>query len=98
MSSKNNELFVNTYKEILVVHPEIKTYGKEDKCCSYGMCAVFSPIILPVWLTCCIGVTVKKMFCCSKKTSLETENQIPQIDTTSRSIAPKEILLNPRLK
>ena len=74
MSSENTQLFVNSYKEILNVRPKIKEHGKSEKCCSYGLCVVLSPISLPIWLTCCLGVTVKKICCCSEKTSLENEN------------------------
>jgi LytS/YehU family sensor histidine kinase len=107
MSSKNNETFPNKYKDILDIRPIIKSNGKEEKCCSYGSCVVFSPIVLPVWLTCFLGVTIKKIYyCCSKKSSLEDGKQTTQSDTTTihtqpqppKFIAPKELLLNPRLK
>ena len=107
--ASNNGLFVNNYKEILDVRPR---YGVQDidknDCLNDGiLCVACSPLITLVWSFCCMGVTCKKMYkkCCNKiqttqttQTDTTTINTQPQQQTANKPIAPKEILLNPRLK
>ena len=110
MCSKNNETFPNKFKDILDIRPSCKQYEankKEPYLCDGILCITFSPLIGVVWSICCIGVTCKKINkkCCNKiqtiqttQTDTTTINTQPQQQTANKPIAPKEILLNPRLK
>ena len=72
-STKHEPCFPDTYKEILEVRPITQPYYG-DKCCDYTVCIACSPIILPVWIMCCLGVTSEKTknvcFKCSVSTKV----------------------------
>jgi hypothetical protein len=57
---KNTEsCFPDTYKEILYCRPSTRTYYG-DECSDAVCCICCSPIILPVWIIICLGVSSKK--------------------------------------
>lgn len=58
-SNKHEPCFPDTYKEILEARPSSKPYYG-DECCDAVCCIGFSPVILPMWVFCCLGVTAKK--------------------------------------
>ena len=74
-SNKNETCFPDTYKEILEARPRVHAYGHEDSCGNLSACLVCSPIIIPVWIFCCLGVSAKKTknacFNCSVSTKVE---------------------------
>ena len=74
-SNKHETCFPDTYKEILEARPRVRSDGHEDKCCNVSACFVCSPIIIPVWIFCCLGVSAKKTknacFNCSVSTKVE---------------------------
>jgi hypothetical protein len=72
--SKNNESCIpDTYREILDYRPSSRPYYG-DKCCDVVCFIGLSPVILPVWMMCCLGVTAKKTknacFHCSVSTKV----------------------------
>lgn len=73
--SKNKESYVpDTYKEILDYRPITQPYYG-DKCCDVVCFIGLSPIILPVWMMCCLGVTSKKTKNACYKCSVSTKVQ-----------------------
>lgn len=64
MTSQNNcSKIPDNYKEITEYRPSCDEYSmdKEDQCCDYFMCLVFSPLVSLVWTGCCLCVTTKKI-------------------------------------
>ena len=74
-SNKHETCFPDTYKEILEVRPRVRSDNHKDECGDFSACFVCSPIIIPVWIFCCLGVSAKKTknacFNCSVSTKVE---------------------------
>lgn len=71
-SNKQEPCFPDTYKEILDVRPVIRS-EYEDKCCEFTLCMACSPMIIPMWVFCCFGVTAKKTKNACFNCSISTE-------------------------
>ena len=85
MTSKtNNPCFPDTYKEILDLYPRYpipssSRVNPDDPCCDYFCCLIWSPLVIPVWLACCFGVTGKKMCSCQCKKNTDKMITTPPI-------------------
>ncbi len=111
MSSKNKEVFVSKYREILDIRPTCREYTpnkEEPNLCDGFLCLSCSPVIAIVWSFCCVGVSYNKIYkkcnnLCVTTEILETNGQTDTTDTTSTDVEPrkeppKEIKKNPSLK
>ena len=83
-STTNNQCFPDTYKEILDLYPRYcipssSRSDPDDPCCDYFCCLAYSPIVIPIWLTCCFGVTGKKMCSCQCKKNTDKTITTPPI-------------------
>ncbi len=70
VNGKQDMCFPNTYKEILDLRPRYPSVSSnvntDDSCCDYFCCLMCSPIVIPMWLVYCFGVTGKKICFCKK--------------------------------
>ena len=82
MTSQNKSKIPDNYKDIMKYRPSCDEYSmnKEDQCCNYFMCLVFSPLLSLVWTGCCVCVTTKKIknrcsntYCNEKKIEKDEE-------------------------
>ena len=69
--SRTNNVFVENYSDIISeVHISecggVKFHENGDYCCVYFVNTVCSPILVPMWILCCFGVTTKKMYKCCR--------------------------------
>ena len=85
-SNKHESCFPDTYKQILEARPRVRVHGHEEPCANFSLCLVCSPMIIPMWVFCCLGVSAKKTknvcFNCSISTDIKNnvENTTTIID------------------
>lgn len=80
-SNSHESCIPDTYNQILEARPHVRSHGHEDKICDFIACLACSPIIIPMWVFCCIGVTAKKTknTCFNFSVSTKVENSVTVI-------------------